>query len=145
MRDCIRCRPISWHTCWLTLQQLKEDAIPEQMPEDFRSVNDFCTLMDQLSQIHAWDFLTVRDDCGHGHWHRDLAVLEEWCEAEVSTEHLSTPRVSPPRGFGFSLCTPPILGAPQRGDFQFFLDRMAIANEGFTRDLLRHRYRPALG
>lgn len=67
VRECIRCRPISWHTCWLTLQQLKEDTIPEQMPEEFLSVNDFCNLMDQLSQIHAWDFLTVREDCGPGH------------------------------------------------------------------------------
>jgi hypothetical protein len=74
VRDCIRCRPISWHTCW------------PKMPEDFLSVSDFCTLMDQLSQIHAWDFLTVRDDCGPGHWHQHLSILEEWCEAEVSTE-----------------------------------------------------------
>ena len=121
VRDCIRCRPISWHTCW------------PKMPEDFLSVSDFCTLMDQLSQIHAWDFLTVRDDCGPGHWHQHLSILEEWCEAEVSTEHLSTPRVSPPHGFGtFCYVLHLYSGRRRWGDFQFFLDRMAIANEGFS-------------
>ena len=100
VRDCVRSRPISWRTCWLTLQQLKDDAIPEQMPEEFLSVQDFCTLLDRLSQVHAWDFLTERETCGPGHWHRDLRVLEEWCEAEVASDHSQTGNPSPSRGFG---------------------------------------------
>ena len=132
-RACIQNTLITWEDLCKTLRGLEEEATAEDLDVLPIGAEGFAHLLRVFYDPSSWPFLGEDIEIEDEHWHRDLAVLEQFCREEAALECRAARTAPVARGFGRDRFILHLFsGRRRRGDLQFYIDKLTSTCSAFN-------------